>query len=235
MERKGLAGLAPLEGVVFLLLIVASFALSGETPSSDDSVAEVVDFWKDEEGKQVASAILAALAAASFVVFAGSVRQAVARAEQANARLASIVFGGAVMFATGLVIIANFQFVVAESADDVPALTTHTINALYGDFWFLLPVGMGLFAISTGIAALRHGALDRRLGWIALVLGIVCFTPLGFPALLAMVVWSAIAGISLYRGAEPSVRSDPPGSGPPKGGGPPPIEIPPGTGPPSPS
>lgn len=234
MERKGLARLAPLEGVVFLVLVIGAFALSNDTPSNDDSVPEIVEYWTDNEGKEIASSILAALAAASFVVFAGSVRQAIARAEEPGGRLASIAFGGALVFAVGLVVNANLEFVTATSAGDVSPQATQTLNALYNDFWYPMPIGMGLFGVSAGIASLRHGALHRRLGQLALGLGILCFTPAGFIAVLAMIVWSAIAGVSLYRGAEPSVRSDPPGGDPPATSGPP-IEIPPGAGPPSPS
>jgi hypothetical protein len=59
---------------------------------------------------------------------------------------------------------------------------------------------------------------------------VLAITPVGLIAFIAMIVWSAIAGIVLYR------KSDPVGSGaePPQTTGPP-IEIPPGAGPPSPA
>ena len=41
-------------------------------------------------------------------------------------------------------------------------------------------MGIQIFLLAAGISLVRHGALPRWLGWIAIVLAIVAATPLGF-------------------------------------------------------
>ena len=231
MERRGLERFAPLSGVVFLVLAVASFVIGGEPPSVEDSTAEVVEFWKDNEGSQLASAILAAWAAVALVWFGGSLREAVVRAEGGPSRLGSIALGGTIVAAAGITVNGALQFAAVDAADDVPPEVLQTISVLYVDMFFPMAVGIALFLLASGTAAIRHGAFDRRLGWIALVIGVLAITPAGFFAFIASLAWVGLAGVVLYR------KKDPVGSGaapPPTAGGPS-IEVPPGAGPPSPA
>ena len=62
--------------------------------------------------------------------------------------------------------------------------------------FFTLAVGTAVFNLALGLAVLRHGGLPRPLGWVALVIGIVSVTPLGFFGFLAtgiVIVWASIA------------------------------------------
>ena len=212
MERKGIERFAPLTGLLFLLLVAISFVLSGEPPDVDDSAAEHVEFWSKDEGKQIASALLATYAAIMLVWFAASVRQAINRVEP-EGRLASISFAGAVITATGIAVSNAIQFALAESAGDVPPDVTQTLSVLYADIFFPMATGFALFMVAAGIAAVRHGAFDKRLGWIAIVIGVICVTPAGFFGFLASLIWIGLASVVLYR------KTDPVGSGaaPPPG------------------
>ena len=162
--------------------------------------------------------------------FAASLREVIARAEAGRGRLASISFAGAVIVAAGIAVSGAIQFAAADRVKDVSPGVTQTIHVIYEDFWFPFAVGFGLFALAAGLAAVRHGAFDKRLGWIAVVLGVLCISPLGLFGFLGTVVWIGIAGVVLYR------KTDPVGSGaePPASTGPS-IEVPPGAGPPSPA
>ena len=230
MERKGMERFAPLSGLVFLVLAIASFVIGGDPPGTDDSTAEIVEYWDDKEGAQFASAILGVWAAAALVWFAASVREAVAKAEGRTGRLAAISFAGAVITAAGVAVGAAFQFTAADVHDDVPPEVLHTISTIYSDFFFPFALGNFLFLVAAGIAAVRHGAFDKRLAWIAIVIGVLSITPAGFFAFLAWIPWVGITAIVLYRQKDPvgSGAAPPPTSGPS-------IEVPPGTGPPSPS
>lgn len=221
---------APLTGVLFLLFAIIAFALGGDPPDYDSPQLELVGFWKDDESNQKLSAAFAAWAAFLLVWFGASVRDAIARAEPGPSRLASISFGGSVIAAAGILILAGITFAAASSAGDVSADVTQTLTVLTIDLFFPIAGGLGLFLIAAGLAAIRYGAFDRWLGWIALVIGIMCITPAGIVGFLASLAWVALAGVVLYR------KKDPVGSGaapPPRSG--PQIEVPPGAGPPSPS
>jgi hypothetical protein len=228
VERKELGRFAPLAGVVFLVLAVIAGALGGEPPSVDDSAAEHMEYWTEDDGMKIASAIVGTFAAAALVWFAGSVREAIARVEPGASRLASISFAGAVLIAAGITVNSAIQFTLAEAGDELTPDSVHALSALYLDFFFPMAAGVLLFLLAAGAGALRHGAFDRRLAWIAIVIGVLAVTPVGFFAFLATLVWCAIAGIVLYR------KKDPVGSGaapPPPSG--PTIEVPPGAGPPT--
>lgn len=216
MERKGLARFAPLTGLLFLALAAVSLILGGEPPEVDEPALEQVEFWKDGEGEQIASAIIACYAAAALLWFGGSVRESIARVETEESRLASIAFGGLIVAVTGLLINNVVQFAAAETAEDVSADTTQTLSVLYSDFFFPLAIGLGVFLLASGIAAVRHGAFDRRLGWMAIVIGIVAMSPLGFFGFLAALVWIGIASVVLYRKKDPAAvgGAPPPPSGP---------------------
>jgi hypothetical protein len=230
MERKGMERFAPLSGVVFAVLVIASLVIGGEGPGTDESVQETVDFWKDEETEQVIAAIVGAYAAGAFVWFAASVREAVAKAEGGRSRLASISFAGAVITATAALVASTLQFAAAEAADELTPDALQAISVLYSDFFFPFAIGLGLFLLAAGIGAVRHAAFDRWLGWMAVGIGVLCVTPLGFIGFLAALVWTGIAAIVLYRQKDPvgSGAAPPPASGPS-------IEVPPGAGPPSPA
>jgi hypothetical protein len=230
MERKGMERFAPLSGLVFLVLAIASIVVGGEPPSADDSTAEVVEFWDENEGSQLASSILGAWAAAALVWFGASVREAVVRVEGGPSRLGSIALAGTVLTAAGITMNAVFQFAAADVHDDVPPEVLQTISVLYADTFFPMAAGNFLFLLAAGIAAIRHGAFDKRLAWIGIVIGVLSITPAGFFAFIAWLVWIGIAAILLYREKDPvgSGAAPPPTSGPS-------IEVPPGQGPPSPA
>jgi hypothetical protein len=230
MQRKDLARFAPLSGVLFLVLAVIAGALAGEPPDADESALEHLEYWKDKEGSQVGAAIVGAYAAGALVWFAASVRDAIARVEPGPSRLASISFGGAVLVAAGLTVNSSIQFATADSVDELSPDTVHALSILYTKFFFPMALGTALFLFAAGLAGLRHGAFDRRLAWLAILIAVPAITPAGPFVFIAMIIWSAIAGIVLYR------KKDPVGSGaePPQTTGPP-IELPPGAGPPAPS
>jgi hypothetical protein len=229
-ERKGFERFAPLTGVLFFVLLIAAVVVGGEAPSYKEPQLEIVEFWKDDETSQIISAVLGAWAAFMLVWFGASVRDAIARKEPGPSRLASISFAGAVITAVGLLLFAGLSFTAADTAGKVSADVTQTLTALNEDLFFPVAVGTALFLTAAGIAAIRYGAFDRWLGWIALAIGLICITPIGFFGILAAIAWILIASIVLYR------KKDPVGSGaePPPSSGPS-IEIPPGAGPPAPS
>lgn len=195
MGSQRLARFAPLTGVVFVVLIVVAIFVGGETPDTTDSRAEMVTFWVDNDDAQIWSSVLGAWATVFFVWFAASLRTTLRHAEGEPGRLAALSFAGAVIAAVGLLCAMSFAFAIADAADDVPGSVTQTLTVLSNGFFFPIGAGYALFFIATGLAAVRTRVLPAWLGWISLVMGVLCLTPVGFFALLVGLVW--ILGVSV--------------------------------------
>ena len=198
MQSRGAERLAPLAGVVFVVLIIVAVAIGGETPSNDDSPQKILQFWRDHDTEQIWTSVIVAWSLVFFVWFAGSVRAVLRRAEGGVGRLSAVSFGGALIGATGLLILASLNFAAADAIEDAPG-AVYTITILNNEVFFPIAVGLGVFYLATGLAALRFGVLPAWAAWVTIVLGILHVTPIGFFALLAGLIWILVVSIVLYR------------------------------------
>ena len=212
MERKGIERFAPLAGVLFLLMVIVAIVVTGEEPpGTDESAAEIAEFYKDNDSKMMISAALEAWAAVVLVWFGGSVRERIASVAPGGGRLAAIAFAGSIIAAVGLATDGALQFAAADAADDIAPEGIQTINAIWSSFFFPMIVGVALLTLASGLAAIRHGAFNKVLGWIAIVIGVISLTPVGFVGAIAAVLWIGAMGIVLFR----SQDADGPGAPPP--------------------
>jgi hypothetical protein len=215
MQRGRLERLAPLSGVLFVVLVVAAIVIfPDETPSADDSRAKVVKFWLEHDSDAVASSIVIALAAIPLVWFAGTLRAASRAAEGAEGRLSATAFAGAIILAAALVIGATIQFVIGDAADDLPPVAIQTLSALSSDYFFPFLIGIFLWLFATALVILRHGLLHAAFGWVAILIAIVSITPAGFFGFVASFLWILAVSIALYRRwtAPPTAPATSPGS-----------------------
>jgi hypothetical protein len=204
--------LAPLSGVLFVLLAILAFIVSGETPDTDDSPQKVLDFYIDNDTDQVWAAALLGWATVPFLFFIGVLRSTLHAAEGPIARLSAVAFGGGIILAVGMLSFAGFTFTLGSNADNgLTPETAQTLNALNSDFFFPVAVGAATLLIATGLGALASRALPAWLAWVALILGIVALTPLGFFAFLLFLVWVVIVSVMLWRarGAGPTATVPP--------------------------
>jgi hypothetical protein len=158
-------------------LLVLSFVVGGSPPDAGDSTEEVVGFWQDHHDAQIAAALLAGFAAVFLVWFGAVVRTMLRAAEGEPARLAATAFAGFLLIAAGGLALAGFQFTAADTVGEVPATVTHTLAALYQDFFFLLDGGVLVAVFATATATLRHRALPRWIGYLSIAVGLVFLTP----------------------------------------------------------
>jgi hypothetical protein len=185
----------PLTGILFVVLVVAAFAVGGETPDVDDSARKVVSFYVDNDSEQQIAAGLLALGCVALLFFLGSLRTALRAAAGDEGGLSTVTLVGGLMIAVGASIFAGITFTLGDAADDLPASATMALNALNSDLFFPVAVGTAVFNLGLGLAIVRHGGLPRPLGWLAIVVGIAGLTPAGFFAFLAtgiVVVWASI-------------------------------------------
>jgi hypothetical protein len=206
---------APLTGVVFFILIAITFALSNDTPDTDSSTADTVSYWSAHDSRLIASAIIGTFAVIFLIWFGGSLRSALLRAEGGEGRLSTLAFAGILVIGIMGAIGSTLTFVVADTVNDVPAEATQALSVLSSDFFLPFLAGIALFMFATGICVLRHGGLPRWLGWVAIVIGVVSVTPIGFVGFLAVFVWVLVASIVLYlSGSATTTPAAPPSAAP---------------------
>jgi hypothetical protein len=187
--------IGPLSGTIFVVLVAIGLLIGGSTPDVDGPAASVVAFYVDKSTDQQLAGGLLALGCAALVFFLGTVHRSLRNAAGGDGALATAVALGGLMIAVGLSIFAGLQFTLGDAADDLPASATLALNALNNDLFFPFSVGTAAFSLALGLAVLRNGGLPRPLGWLALVVGIACATPVGYLASLAtgiVIVWLSV-------------------------------------------
>lgn len=199
--------LAPLTAVLFAGLLVASVALSWNTPNSDASGAKVISFFHSHRSEEMASNLLGGAAAAFLLFFASALRVHLRRGADG---LAALGFGGGILAAGGGAIFSSLGLALADVPTKLDASSAQALNVLSNDFFFPFAVGLSAFMIGNGLAIVRSRALPRWLGWVAFVIGLVSFSPAGFVAFFAVMVWAVIVGVLLYvRGGQPTGSTHP--------------------------
>ena len=196
--RNDRSWLAPLTGVLFIVLVVIAFAIGGEPPSpSDESAQEIIDFYQDNEGEQIAAAALAAVGGTLFVFFGGYLRRVLRDAEGDRGILSAVAFAGIVIFALGIALDSTITFALADTADDIDPTAAQALSALWNNDFVPFAMGIQIFLFATGISVIRHGALPKWIGWIAILIAIVAVTPIGFAAFLGSGVLVLIMSVVL--------------------------------------
>lgn len=208
-----------LTGALFVILTVAAFVVAGESPATDASPAKIVSFYVDNDSDQAIGALLLAWASVALLFFLGSLRRVLRQVGGDNGGLSTIVMLGGALIAVGATIFAGLTITLADTADDMSADAVVALHALNSDMFVTLAVGVATFNLGLGLAILRHHALPKALGILAIVVGIVGLTPLGFFAFLAMgivILWTSFLLVGRAGEPEPAVgaRPDPPAGTP---------------------
>jgi hypothetical protein len=193
--------IGPLTGILFVALLIVAFIVGGDTPDVGDSPQKIVSFYTDNDSEQQISAALLALGCVAFIFFLGTLRRALRAAAGDEGGLSTVALLGGLMIVVGASIFAGIGFTLGDAVDDMPASATVALNALNSDLFFPVAVGTAAFNLGLGLAVLRHGALPRWLGWVALVIGIISLTPGGFFAFLATGIVIVAASVVLAQRA----------------------------------
>jgi MFS family permease len=188
---------APLTGVAFVVIVFAAFAIGGSTPDAHDSAAKVSEFYSNHRDKHMALSFILAIGAAFLPFFASTLRRTLDWSG-GTGRLANAAFAGGVLATVGFWLLATVHLALADSAGKTPAQVTQTLNVLDGNDYIPVGLGMAVLLLASGLSIVRHGALPRWLGWVAVVLGILSFTPAGFIGFLGSGLWVLVTSIILF-------------------------------------
>jgi hypothetical protein len=190
--------LLTLSGLAAVILIVVGFGVSGDSPSSGDSAASIKAFYVDHSSSQQLGAFILMIAAPFLIIFAAALRSALADAVPGMRSLwGNVLFAGATIAAAGFLLAAVLQLALANSPKDLGGPAVQALNALSSETWpaFTGGIGVMLLGAAGGMIPLATGL--RWLGWAALVLGIVIFTPIGFAGFAGAGLWIVLASVAL--------------------------------------
>jgi hypothetical protein len=169
--------LAPLTGVVFIVLLIVGFIVAGEPPDANDPVQDIVDFYIDEKNSIEAGVFLLALGTVFFVFFANYLRTVFRETS-----MSATILVGAAIFAVAGGIDGTILIATAEAADDIEPTSVQTLQALWDNDFVPFAIGITVFLVSVGLSILRTAVFPKWLGWVVLVLALVSVTPVGFIA-----------------------------------------------------
>jgi hypothetical protein len=187
----------PLTGVAFLIVVIVGFTIAGEPPDADSPVQEIVDHYVDDKDSIMVGAILTGIAGTLLLFFAGSLRSTLRAAEGPGGVLSAVAFAGAIVLAVGAAIDGTISFALAEQADDIDPTAVQALQALWDNDFLPLAVGTQVFLLAAGLSIVRHRALPAWLGWVAILLGLISVTPIGFAGFLGGAAWIAIVSVLL--------------------------------------
>jgi hypothetical protein len=195
MRQRQLLSLGGLASVVLLL---AAFAVSGDAPGTGESGAAIRAFYVDHGTDQQISAFLLMIVVPFLIVFAATVRATLVESgEDRSAIWPNVFFAGSVVTGAGLLFTACLQLALADAPEKIGGSALQALNVLASDNWpaFTGGIGVMLLGAAGAMIPLRGGL--RWLGWTALVLGIVIFTPIGFIGFAGAGVWVICTSVAM--------------------------------------
>jgi hypothetical protein len=196
-----------LSGILFVVLAAAAFAITTNQVDENASVAKAYSYWSDHKTAEIVSALLVHVAAVAFVFFGAGLRSALRGGEGEESTYSVIAFGGAVFAAVGFVIAAWVSMAAATAADQGAREAVYTLNQLNSVNWIPFTAGLSVMMLGAGIGGLRTVALPKAISWIAIVLGVGFFTPVGPAGFLVLPFWVIAVSLILYRGQPESTGS----------------------------
>ena len=197
----------PLTGAVAGILLIVAFFAGGNTPNANASPASVISYFARNGSTAKALALIGAFAMIFFVFFAVALAS---RMRGSTAWLANGTVAGAAFGAVGVVALFSVQYVLGDNARYLNAGSASSLNLLSNDLFLPAAAGMCVFGIVGGLAVVASKVLPRWMGWVLVVIGACCASPLLFFALLVTAAWMLVAGIWLAVQGLPQVREDEP-------------------------
>ncbi len=196
--------LVPLTGVAFIVIVIVAFAIGGEPPEAKEGGQKVIDHYVDNKDSVQISALLATIAGAALIFFFGYLRKVLRAAEGEHGMLSLVSFVGAAILATGIAIDSTIAFALAEAGDDIDPVAAQALEALWDNDFMPLALGLIVLLLASGLSIVRHGALPKWLGWIAIALGVISMTPVGFIGFIGAAPWILIVSVMLSMRARAS-------------------------------
>ena len=199
--------------IVFVVLILFTAFGAGSPPAGDDAVDKIRDYMSDNRSLLLAGNSIALLAVPFVVWWAIVFRELVRGDAVSNAlgtgTLAGVLITAPKAMAGGAVSVSVIYLDkgIADASDDVVRLAFEAQNLLFG----ATAAGIGLMALTAGLAIRRTRALPSYTMWLAFlaVIGNVATiaatlnasaATIGFAGLLSFTLFLLVTGIVMAAG-----------------------------------
>jgi len=201
---------SPVAGIVFVVLWIITFVITGNSPDSSDSDAKIVSYYADSghRARDIAALFLVLAASLFFLWFLASLRARLVQAEGGSAGLAAAAFGAGLVWAV-LTFAAVVSFAApsfARSDTDKFQLDPNTFRLL-NDFGYVLWFGGTTIAavtvVATAIVSSRTGLLPKWLTWLSFAVAATLLVAFLFFPILIFLGWVLVVSIVLMWKAEP--------------------------------
>ncbi len=106
---------------------------------------------------------------------------------------------GGVLFAVSGALAAGSLIAITDSPKHLSLSAAQALNTLQSDISGVAFLGgLAVMWLASGLAIVRSRLLPSWLGWIAIILGVVSVTPVGWFTAFALVVWTVIVAVLVY-------------------------------------
>jgi hypothetical protein len=190
--------IAALTGVLFAVVLVPAVLLTSGAPSSNASAAKIRAYVLTNKNHYSLAALLTTLAVVFGLFFYGYLRAYFQRLP-GNEWLASLFFGGAIVFGVGGALAGGVDAAMGDSPASLSASSLQLLNTMSEDLnVILVAAGLGILYLSAGFIIYRSRALPVWLAWVSWLLGVLAASfILAFIALVATALWVLYVSILL--------------------------------------
>jgi hypothetical protein len=196
---------AAVSGIVGIGASMASDAVYAEPATGDP--AAIVDRLGDQVPQLLVFHVATMASALLLLVFAAGLRRRLDAQAPAGSLLPAVAASGlglvsvAGLIGTGL----NTEFIFGVSDPDAKLVPEAAV--VFGHWVGTIPwlwVGAGVTALAVAVAALRHAAAPRWIGWVSAVLGVITvgfgISPLQYMAGMTGPIWLLVASLGFTLG-----------------------------------
>jgi hypothetical protein len=206
---------SPAAGIVFVVLWIVAFAITGGSPDSGDSNAKILSWYADSghRTRDIVGLALVLAAALFFLWFLTTLRERLVRAQGGMSGLAGAAFGaGLVWTALTFAAIATFTAPSFARADtgkfQLDPDSYRLLNDLGYTLWFGGTTIAAVLVVATAVVSMRTGLLPKWLTWLSFVVAVTLLFAFMFIPILIFLGWVLVVSLVLvFRGAEEPVTA----------------------------
>lgn len=193
--------LAPLSGIVFVAaLIVGFFVLSNGGTQVTDSAQTITSYYVKHHQKAELAVGVIAVGLVFLAIFVAFLHGHLRAAETSGSLWSTVMLIGGIAGIATFFVAGGVHVAIADGGTHGFGLDAMVaLNGLDNDILISFVFALGLMLLGVAGATITTGALPKWLGWAALVLGILCFTPVWFAGAALALVWIVIVSITLSQ------------------------------------